>query len=560
MVRNWWLAILIILVAIGLRFYKLGALPNGLYWDEIAMLADAKAVAETGRDMHNQPWYQVMYLSYGDYKLPVYIWFASVAVMLFGVSDWALRLPSALAGVATVLMAGALGYEMMAAYKDTQKARYLALLSMVVVAVSPWSVLFSRTGFEGHIGQLWLSLSVYFAFVSLRKPWAWWLVPIVGALATYTYFSVRFVWPGVLVALLLVFWSRSLSRPWLKRQNIKVSGVRLARGLGALLLFGLCLVPMMRSPLYQASTNFRLGTTSVLNMRDYALESNVYREMAGNTVIDRIYFHRYFLMGRELALNYADHLNLNFLFLSGDSNLRHGTGQVGLFTLIGLPLFFLGWSWWWRRDPRLVALFLVWWLAAVLPASVPDNTPHALRTLNALMPLSLVVAGGGVAVVESVARWGKQVAVVVVVALIALSSWPWWYHYTHFYAQESEPDWQGNYHHVSDAIFELRTADQPVSILSFDYRFYLWLLSYGPYSAAEYQQWPKKNALLTSFDGIDLDARSMVQTEQIVAGKKSKIEEFLTEQKLKILDQREIKGYTPETTYLVVKVTPGTVQ
>src|SRR3972149_8796774 len=95
---------LIFFLAVLLRFYQLGAVPVSLYWDETAMLVDARSVAATGRDMYGNSWLQAIYPSYGDYKLPVYIWLASLSVKVFGASEWALRLPSATAGGLTLLM------------------------------------------------------------------------------------------------------------------------------------------------------------------------------------------------------------------------------------------------------------------------------------------------------------------------------------------------------------------------------------------------------------------------------------------------------------------------
>ena len=61
--RFWIIFSIIILVAVFLRFYQLGEIPVSLYWDEVAMLVDAKSVAATGMDMHGRAWYQVMYPS-----------------------------------------------------------------------------------------------------------------------------------------------------------------------------------------------------------------------------------------------------------------------------------------------------------------------------------------------------------------------------------------------------------------------------------------------------------------------------------------------------------------
>ena len=70
-------------------------------------------------------------------------------------------------------------------------------------------------------------------------------------------------------------------------------------------------------------------------MTDYALESNILREQAGNTFFSRFFYHRHFLLLKQLARNYTDFFSLNTLFMQGDNNLRHSTGTHGLFLFPG---------------------------------------------------------------------------------------------------------------------------------------------------------------------------------------------------------------------------------
>src|SRR5258708_8726060 len=107
----WVFFTIILFFAAVLRFYQLGKVPVSLYWDEAAILVDVKSVIQTGRDMFGMPWYHVIFPSYGDFKLPVYIWLASVSAKVFGLGEWSLRLPSVLAGLGTVVVGGYLAKE-----------------------------------------------------------------------------------------------------------------------------------------------------------------------------------------------------------------------------------------------------------------------------------------------------------------------------------------------------------------------------------------------------------------------------------------------------------------
>ncbi len=543
MPRRWfWIFfILVVFLAGVLRIWQLGRFPVSVYWDEAAMLVDIKSVLATGRDMHNLPWYQLIYPSYGDYKLPVYIWAAAVSCKVFGLSEFGLRLPSALAGVFTVIIAGALIRVLLQIGTKTpyrQKFLELAqLLTMVVVAITPWSVMFSRTAFEGHLAQALFGASMLATAWGLYKKELrfFLLAGLIGSLATYTYFSVRFVWPFVYLGVsglaicrqqLLFSWKK-LQFPW----------QALIHSLAGSLVFVIVLIPLLRSPLAKDADRFRLGTDSVLNNEKLAIQSNVYRQLAGNTFIDRVFYHRYWLMFRELAKNYSDNLSGSFLFVNGDPNLRHGTGQFGLFLLAFVPAFIVGLIVLLKRHPSLGLFLIGWWFIALLPASVPENTPHALRSLNALIPLSMIIGFGTTWWWIWLSRYKLQL---IIVLLYAGSFLHFWWFYTQVYPKLSANDWQSGYKPLAQKITQLAKDGQTIVIQPFDDRFYLWLMAYGPYSAKEFQGWPSenykfqtdridKNFARIEFGGVDQSKLAKKFTEGqsfIVAGETKSIEQY----------------------------------
>ena len=107
-----WILVAVVLLASVLRLIGFGQQPAVTYWDETAILIDAKAIAESGKDMHGGSMWQLIFPSYGDYKMPVLIWLAAISVKLFGATQFALRLPSLLAGIGTVLVSYFLAREL----------------------------------------------------------------------------------------------------------------------------------------------------------------------------------------------------------------------------------------------------------------------------------------------------------------------------------------------------------------------------------------------------------------------------------------------------------------
>lgn len=582
--RDWLITGLILVLAAFLRLWHLGAVPLSLYWDEAAILVDAKSVAQSGLDMHGRPWFQLMYPSYGDYKLPVYIWLASASVKLFGVHNWALRLPSVIAGLATIVLAGLIAKAFIqpdSTEKDANQslsASLLTKMTMLVVSISPWAILFSRTGFEGHVAQAWLAASVWF-LLKARQRWYWGIgAAICGVISTYSYFSVRFVWPGVLVAVSLWLIFHLYRNTLVKKLPLKYQVTFLAKQLGLLILLPLSifvvgLIPMLRSPLYAESTRFRLGTDSILQNEAQIITSNVYRELAGNSIIDRFIFHRLVLTIKELAINYSDHLSFSYLFLNGDPNLRHGTGFHGLFLLPMVVSFLFGLWWLSQRRLGVLGVLVVWWMFALIPASVPQTTPHALRSLNALVPLAIIIGVGLSVIAQNAWRTWQQknwtLNSVIVISLVAfyqvwlgLSIGSFAGHYFVVYPKISASEWQYGYEQIVYGIETMRGTEQtPVVVLPIDERLYLWSMAYGHYTAQDFHSWQSQGWQFRSFDSISFSDSNWLaplreKGEVILVGHPEQINEELNQVPVAIHEQLEINDAVGQPLYRVIKVKP----
>lgn len=552
-----WILSLILLIGMSVRLVALGSIPLGLYMDEVAILIDARMVSETGMDMHSNAWLQAIFPSYGDYKLPVYIWLAAAAVKLLGASDLAVRLPSALAGIGSIVIVCLIVSELLKYSQLKVSAKWYWLASSLVLAIAPWSILFSRTAFEGHVAQFLVAISVWVALKAKRRATLVVLSAVIGAAATYTYFSVRFVWPVVFIGvsgLFLIDWQLVLrdQKKFLFEVLMKV-----ALPLG---IFAVLLMPMFNSPWYQVSDQYRLSTASILNNTDWAVESNVLRQEAGNQFIDRLFLHRHWLMSRALLANMADHLSLNYLYLTGDSNLRHGTQFHGLFLMSLLPMLILGMYHLFDRYKKILWLVLLWWLIALLPASVPETTPHALRSLNALVPLSFI-QGFGLAFVANWA-WNKRKAwwakgalvgysVILTLCFISFTSF-----YFTVYPALSAQEWNQGYREFVITLEEMST-DEPTIVLDFDQRFFLWHLAYGEYSAEEIQSLPKKAFTPTHLKDVvivddvgELELSSIV----VIGGRSEEIKKFESDTNGEVLVNKEILSPTGESLFRVIKI------
>ena len=145
---------LIVLVAVLLRFSFFGVVPPALNWDEASLGYNAFSILKTGHD----EWGRFMPLTFeafGDYKLPVYIYSAVPFVGILGLNEWAVRLPSMLAGVLSVLLI----YWIILIESRNQT---WAVTSALLLAVSPWATFLSRIALEANLAFCLFLIGIFF--------------------------------------------------------------------------------------------------------------------------------------------------------------------------------------------------------------------------------------------------------------------------------------------------------------------------------------------------------------------------------------------------------------
>ncbi len=79
------------------RLSHLGSYPP-LNADEAALGYNAWSLVQTGQDEHGVSW-PLHFKSFGDYKPGAYVYLIIPLIKFWGLSEWAIRLPSALLGV-----------------------------------------------------------------------------------------------------------------------------------------------------------------------------------------------------------------------------------------------------------------------------------------------------------------------------------------------------------------------------------------------------------------------------------------------------------------------------
>ncbi|NOX61930.1 MAG: hypothetical protein GXP42_08295 [Chloroflexi bacterium] len=165
---------IVFIVAVFFRFWQIDALPPGLFGDEAADGLDALDVL-AGRGQVFFP------TNFGREGL--HMWIVALSILFLDATPLAVRLPSAIAGVVTVLATYWLGYEMFVWRKgenvpgDGGWTRLIPWLAGLYVATSYWHVHFSRFGIRGVFTPMCLALMAAALWRAInRQSLVWWAV------------------------------------------------------------------------------------------------------------------------------------------------------------------------------------------------------------------------------------------------------------------------------------------------------------------------------------------------------------------------------------------------
>lgn len=179
--------LMILLLACVLRLVSVTKTPPSLYWEEAALGYDAYSILMTGKDYHGNTLPILAFPSFGDFKPSLYFYAIVPFIKLFGLTPFAVRLPSVLSGIILTGLVMLIGKELFG-----KKIGYMAGL---LYAIQPWSVHISRVGFETNLATLLITAGVWFLIKAREKQWYLLLAANAFGLSMYAYHSARIVAP-----------------------------------------------------------------------------------------------------------------------------------------------------------------------------------------------------------------------------------------------------------------------------------------------------------------------------------------------------------------------------
>lgn len=478
--------LLILGLASILRFYSLGTNPPSLDWDEVSLGYNAYSILETGRDEYGN-FLPFSIRSFNDYKPPAYVYLTIPSVAIFGLTDFAIRLPSAIMGVLAVILIYFLTKEIFIEHKNRH---LLCVLSSSFLALSPWHLQFSRAAFEANVA-LTFYLSFLFFFLKwvnqkhklgqleIRSIILLLLSSLSAIAALYSYHSARLVVPLMLLSLAAVYRQR-LIKHW--KQIIPP------------ILLAFALLTPLAVISFRGSTSERFAATSVFtNPGEFSREreriDRIAKFKSEHSGIFSQLHKRSTVYGKIILRNYFEHFNFDFLFLRGDGNPRHSTTGMGLIYLIELPLLLSGI--YHLAGSKFRHKHMVWLILLLGPtaASLTASTPHAIRSLLMLPAIPLLSAFGAVKLSQIEIKSISKKIPIIVYCFLFIANFAYYLNLYHvIYPVTAAKDWQYGYHQLVEKVGELESDYDHIIITNEYDQPHIYFAFYGQIPPTEYQQ------------------------------------------------------------------------
>lgn len=374
--------IAIVIIGAGLRFYGLGSNPPGLTWDEASLGYNAYSILKTGADEygHKLP---LTLQSFGDYKPALYAYFTIPSVFIFGLTEFAVRLPSALFGTAAIVL-------MFLLVRRLFENEVIGVIAAFVLAFSPWHIHYSRGGWEANVALTIILFGVWCFIKGLEN--AKWLIgcAILFPISLYTYQGSRLFVPLLGIGLVVIYWNK-LSH------NQGIGDLVLEKAqVFAIILGCVLLIPFLLTLASPVAKN-RLKVQSMFSYSRPAKETALLAKEDGvssDSVTIALFHSQTELWGRAILERQLTYLSPSYLFVTGDHNPRQGTPGVAEGYWVDIPFYLLGLYVLVKKPWKHKSLFILWLLLAPLPATLSRDSFTSLRSLPLVFAVDTMIALG----------------------------------------------------------------------------------------------------------------------------------------------------------------------
>lgn len=376
----------ILLFSLFLHLYKILNNPPSLFSDEVDANYQAFVFNQRLTDYYGNK-FPIHFHSYSDWRTSLYVYSTAFVQKFVGHTDLAARLPAAIYGTLAV-------FAFFLLIKQLFNSSKWALTGALLLSLSPWLTHYSRIGFEvsGMLFVLILGLYYWIKFTQNQKNKNLYL-SIVFFLVSIYFYSTAKLFLLLIGLALIVIWFKTLIKLPLKTITTSV------------LLIVIISLPFIVDTLkgragYRFSYISIFSDPTVSQNVDFQRQQDSYVKFGDQigltpTLFSKVFHNKLSKWSEMFLKNYYSSFSTDFLFLTGDGNLRHGFQTSGYLLLPDLLFIILGFSTILKKkfdnNKKLLIFFALCLIFAPIPFSLTRDSifPHGTRLIIMLPFLAI---------------------------------------------------------------------------------------------------------------------------------------------------------------------------
>ncbi len=373
------LLILILILGIFLRFYKLGNLPNAYSPDELAQGYSAYSILKTGKDeWGNTNWFNLR--SFGDYKPAIQTLLIIPSIKIFGLNTFAVRFPNALLSIFTILLTFLIADILF-------KNKKISLLSSLFISISPWLLPLSRIALEANLVVFIISLGFYLFLLASQteKPILYFLSSFFFGISLFTYHSAKIFTPLLLI--ILIIFQKTYQKP----QKLIIPLITFL----TFLLASFYLTSQIKTD--------RTGDIAIFNPTDkWSYVSNSQFEITKNGLpynLTKIFYNKVIYLYETFIQSYFSYFSPQFLLTQGAGETTYGMipgyGVLGLIPFIGfiLSLIYLIKNGFKKETLNIIWLFTLILIPPLIAAIAKGQ--YSANRVSLMSPFIQIISAAG---------------------------------------------------------------------------------------------------------------------------------------------------------------------
>lgn len=464
------LVLFIYIISSLLILPKFGSLPDGLNRDETALGYNAYSLLKTGKDEWGTSW-PISITSFGDQKLPGYVYTLIPFISIFDLEMSTVRLPSLLAGYVTIFMIGIIAVQLGNRLNFTQDKKLLfSGIAMLCLAVSPWHMHFSRVAYESHLALALFCGGLALYNTALVKEnvriqrYLIILAALCWSVTLLTYHSYHIFLPLFLLALVLI---DRKSLPQLDKKGI---GIGVTLGIISILL-------LFKGGVFTANEVKSRGTFA-LHRETLLLQATKYRGVTSgeNTLYERILFNPITEGITILSQNIVSQTSGEFFFIRGSNHGDHNPGNGNSVHVIIFPLLVIALITLLQYKHHAVTQRIIaWGLVAFIPAALTIQPRHEVRLATLFPVIELLGAFGAITIIYFFSKQWQRIIITSLLLITILYSGFRTYIFYLYFAPETSATHQ-KHHILGQTIERFNTPENTLLVDSPSSSPYIWYI------------------------------------------------------------------------------------